>query len=340
MPIRPRNLVPPLHPALGPDGLGWLSYEVSESSWCCGSMFLRPVGEVTTLFVMPALLPSATRASAVAAGAAIVAAVLGYTIHHLGPLQNHAAESVLIGLGAAALVAALSAAAAVSRPALPDLVVASPGSQRIRPAAGTDARFFAALHADSLPHGFFTKLGPAFLRAYHRTFIDSPYAVAYVATVSDVPVGMVVGPTHPVAHRRWVLHHRGVRLAVLGAAGLVLHPVAGSRFVRRRAGRYLRGWRRHRRPSSAASVAAPESAVLSHIAVVPGARRSGTGRDLVDAFVEACRDADIPRVTLVTLESPAGASAFYASLGWRSGGLRTTPDGHVLREWILFTGQR
>jgi ribosomal protein S18 acetylase RimI-like enzyme len=289
---------------------------------------------------MPALLPPVSRASVAAGAAAIVAAVLGYSIHHFGPLQDHAVESVLIGLAAAALLAALPAAAAASRPALPELVVAAPGSHEIRAAAREDAGFCAALHADSLPHGFFTQLGPAFLRAYHETFIESPHAIAYVATVRTVPVGMVVGSVHPAAHARWVMRHRGVRLALLGAAGLALHPVTGLHFLQRRAGRYLRGWRRYRRPGAADRVTASESAVLSHVAVVPGFRRTGAGSELVEAFVEACRARDVPRVTLLTMESATGAGAFYAGLGWRAGEVRVTPDGHRMRQWVLFTGDR
>ena len=289
---------------------------------------------------MPAVLPSVSRASAAVAGAAIVAAALGYAIHHLGPLQDHALGSIVVGVGIAMLLAALPAAVAASREPLPRLVVATPGSHQVRAAGRADARFCAALHAESLPHGFFIQLGPRFLRAYHRTFVDSPYALAYVATVADVPVGMLVGVVRPGAHARWVMRRRGVRLAILGAAALALHPVTGLRFLQRRAGRYISGWRRNRRRGGSIPAAADESALLSHVAVLKGARRTGAGRRLVDVFVDACRAGDAPRVTLFTLDTPDGAGAFYAALGWRPGQVRTTPDGHRLREWILFTAER
>jgi GNAT superfamily N-acetyltransferase len=288
---------------------------------------------------MPALRPSIGRGSVAVAGAAIVAAALSYAIHHLGPLRDHAVEQVVIALAVAMLLAALPATVAASRVPLPQVLVASPESQHIRSAGKEDLRFSAALHAESLPHGFFTQLGSGFLRAYHRTFIDSPHAVGYVATVSDVPVGMLLGILRPGAHARWVLRHRGVRLAVVGGWRLALRPRMGFRFLQRRAGRYISGWKRNRRHGGGQPAAEPESAVLSYIAVLPGARRTGSGRLLVAAFIETCRAQDVPRVTLVTLDSPQGAGAFYAALGWRSAGVRITPDGHRLREWFRFTGE-
>jgi GNAT superfamily N-acetyltransferase len=302
-------------------------------------MLLRSVGRVTTLFGMPARVPSISRASAAVAGAALAAAALGYSIHHLGPLQDHTFDSVVLAVGAAMLLAALPATAAASRELLPRLLVATPASHHVRPASHADARFCAALHAESLPHGFFTQLGPGFLRAYHRSFVDSPHAVAYVATVTDVPVGMLVGVIRPGAHTRWVMRHRGVRLALLGVAGLGVRPITGFRFLERRAGRYLSSWRRNRRRGGPPTTR-HESAILSHVAVVPGARRTGAGRRLVEAFVEACRAEDAPRAILLTLDSPEGAGAFYAALGWRPGEVRTTPDGHRMREWVLFTPGR
>lgn len=289
---------------------------------------------------MPALRPPMSRGSAAVVGAAIVAAAaLGYAIHHLGPLQDHAVEQVAVALGVAMLFAAVPATVAASRVPLPQVLVAAPESHHVRAAAKDDLRFSAALHAESLPHGFFTQLGSGFMRAYHRTFIDSPHAVAYVATVSDVPVGMLLGILRPGAHARWVLRHRGVRLAIVGAWRLALRPRMGFRFLQRRAGRYLSGWRRNRRGDGPQPAAERESAVLSHIAVLPGARRTGSGRLLVEAFIEACRAEDVPRAILVTLDSPLGAGAFYAELGWRPAGVRTTPDGHRMREWIRFTGE-
>lgn len=288
---------------------------------------------------MPALRPSLTRASAAVAGAAIVAAALGYTVHHLGPLQDHALEQVVIALVVAMLLAALPAAAAASQVTLPQVVVAAPGNHQVRAARPSDVRFTAALHAASLPHGFFAQLGSGFLRAYHRTFIDSPHAVGYVATVSGMPVGMLVGILRPAAHAQWVLRHRGVRLAARGGAGLALRPLIGLRFVQRRARRYVSGWKRNRRRGGVQPAAERASAILSHVAVHPGARRTGSGRLLVAAFIEACRAHDVPRATLLTLDSPEGAGAFYAELGWRPADVRITPDGHRMREWVRFTGE-
>jgi GNAT superfamily N-acetyltransferase len=316
------------------------SYEASEHSDSGRRRLCEPSERVPTLFAMPVLHPSANRVTIAVIGAVVAAAAVGYAVHHVGPLQDHALESVVVSLALALMLIALPASAAASRLLPPNVVVAAPASVGIREATPSDVEFFAELHSAALPHGFFTQLGPWFLRAYHRTFVDSPHAVAYVAAVGDVAVGMLAGLIDPGAHTRWVMRRRGFRLALLGALGLVMHPVVGVRFLQRRAGRYVRGWRRNRRRGVAAPVTTPESAVLSHVVVLPGARRTGAGRKLVDAFVGTCRERGVARVRLLTLDSPDGAGAFYATLGWRPGDIRTTPDGHRMREWILFTSAR
>ena len=52
---------------------------------------------------------------------------------------------------------------------------------RVRPLGGDDLGWASSLQRSELPHGFFTRLGLPFLRAYQRTFVDSPYALALVA---------------------------------------------------------------------------------------------------------------------------------------------------------------
>lgn len=283
---------------------------------------------------------SPSRATAAVVGAAAAAATIAYALHHFGPLEEHALETVVAAIAIAMLIAAVPAALAAAASGLPELIVAAPGSHHVRAAGAADAHFCAALHAATLPHGFFTQLGPRFLRAYHRTFAESPHAVAFVATMADAPVGMLVGVLHPGAHARWVLRHRGIRHAVLGALGLGVRPLTGIRFLRTRARRYLTGWRRNRAPRSAPHASRDEPAILSHVAVLPGARGTGTGRQLVVAFVGALQAAGVRRATLVTLDTADGAGEFYARLGWRRGIARITPDGHRMIEWSLVVDPR
>ena len=151
---------------------------------------------------------------------------------------------------------------------------------------------------------------------------------------------MVVGVTAPRAHTNWVLRKQGVRLALFGFAALVTRPLVGLRFARTRLARYAGAWRRHRAGSGNADTAklpapARRTAILSHVAVTPGAQRAGVGGQLVDAFVEAARERGAERVVLLTLAEENGAGAFYAARGWAPGDVHSTPDDQAMREWSL-----
>jgi len=270
---------------------------------------------------------------------ALAAAGLGYAAHHASPLAGHAAETAaFVVILATAIAVGLAAAAATRRPiALPDVVVAAPGADSLRGAETRDLDFCGALQTQTLGHGFFVALGPGFLRSYHATFVESPHAVALIASLEGHSVGALTGVLDTRAHRRWTLRHRGPRLAARGLLALVSRPAPAVRFLRTRVARYGGAWWRHRRDAGAATSegAAGRLAVLSHVAVLPGARGTGTGRRLVDAFVAAARGSEVDRVTLVTLEGDQGAGEFYARLGWRAGELQLTPEGRGMREWSL-----
>jgi ribosomal protein S18 acetylase RimI-like enzyme len=273
--------------------------------------------------------------------AAIVAASLAFGAHHVLPLRGHTAETVVFVVAGAALVALAAGLLAVGRneDGLAAVVVVEPGAVELHGGTKDDLLFCAALHVAELEHGFFTALGPRFLRAYHATFIDSPHAVSIVASIGGHPVGFVAGLLRPREHARWVLRRRGPRLAALGAAALLARPVAALRFARTRLARYVRTWRRHRGepgpPTRHRGTHGGEPAALSHLTVAPGARGSGAGRRLTEAFADASRAAGAPHVALVTLEGQDGAGRFYARLGWQPGVLRITPDGRAMREWTL-----
>ena len=265
----------------------------------------------------------------------MLAATLGYVLHHLPPLREHAVEGVVLGLAAAAATAIALGRLIRERVTyeLPAVLVAPPGGADVRPLTSADLDFCAALHAQALPHGFFAELGGRFLRAYYATFLDSPHALGFTATVSGQPVGYLVGMTDPRAHTRWVLRRRGVKLALYGAVAVVRRPRAGYRFVRTRVARYARAWRRHRGDGTEQRSARRIPAVLTHVAVLPGARGLAAGRRLVDAFVNAARERGASWALLTTLAGPDGAGSFYARAGWTLSTTRASADGERIEEW-------
>lgn len=223
----------------------------------------------------------------------------------------------------------------------------SPPGIRVRPLASADLAAVASLHARALPDGFFAGLGERFLRAYYRSFLASPVAVALVAASETDVVGAIVGPARNADHYRWVVRRHGLRLALSGALALLARPAELRRFLRTRVPRYVRALSRMlglsrssgRAVSRADRAPDPEVAVLTHVAVAGSARGSGAGRDLVAAFVEECRANGAREVRLVT-NSSEGAAGFYRRLGWDEVAERSAADGTVVTEFRLDLEER
>jgi GNAT superfamily N-acetyltransferase len=273
----------------------------------------------------------------------LVAAGLGYTLHHLPFLEDHAMLGAALSLAVAGIAAVAVGAIMVPGPrrVLPVVVMSAPTDSRAQPLSRGQLDFCVALHREALGHGVFVELGERFMRAYYATFLDSPHAIALGANVAGQPVGFLVGAVRARAHARWVLRHRAPLLAALALTGLVRHPGAAFRFVRTRLSRYATAWRRHTReereqqPSNGG-----DPAVLTHVAVVPGARTAGAGRALVEVFADEVRRGGIERALLTTLADDAGAGGFYLRLGWERSAVHTTVDGRRMEEWTLDLRER
>jgi len=267
--------------------------------------------------------------------AALAGAAFSYGLHHVLPLDAHSLVIALVVVaGAAALAVAVGAATRPAERELPIVVTVRPSTPEITALTRGDLGFCAALHNATLDHGFFASLGHGFLRAYYATFVASPHAVALLAASGGAPVGLVVGAVDSRKHARWVLRHRGIRLAIRGCAMLTLHPRAAWRFARTRVARYRAAWRRNRDTSSPPAPGAPVS-VLTHVAVVPGAHGAGIGRALVERFTDEVRERGADRVALVTHSGDAGAEPFYERLGWTRNGTAPTADGATMTSFRL-----
>lgn len=210
-------------------------------------------------------------------------------------------------------------------------MAASPVIERltVRPLEPAHIRSAARLHAVALPHGFFARLGVAFLRAYYASFAASPHAVGFVAFVEGRPAGVLVGTLRNRAHYRWVMRRRGLRLGARAALALLARPRLAAHFLRTRAGWYRRATARmlRRRDHTPPASAGGEPAVLSHVCVAADARGRGVGGALVDAFVRTARDTGATEGMLVTLAGNRGASSFYERAGWTLHDSRTDVEG-------------
>jgi GNAT superfamily N-acetyltransferase len=196
----------------------------------------------------------------------------------------------------------------------------------------------AGWHATALPDGFFARLGRRFLRAYWDSYRRSPHALALVALAGDGSVvGVLAGTTDSAAHYRWVVRHRGARLAAVALAALVTRPALAVRFWRTRGRLYARGLLRfllprRRRPGGGPAPGTP-GATLAHVVVDDPARRSGVGTALVREFEAKARASGVRRLRLLAHDGDTALSAFYRGLGWRQGPIRIDVDGVAWREY-------
>lgn len=210
----------------------------------------------------------------------------------------------------------------------------------VRPLGRRDLAFAAALHARSLPHGLFPRLGERFLRRYYATFVRSPWAVALLAESGGRPIGTLVGTADDRAHYRFVARRCWLPLVGAGLRSLAVQPGVAWWFLRTRGGRYARGLVRLARgnqtgsgePGSAGPVR--REGVLTHVAVDEQARGSGAGGELVTAFTAWAGSRGTSHLRLVT-HGTEGAAAFYERLGWTVSGRRKGLDGGMWTELRL-----
>lgn len=215
-------------------------------------------------------------------------------------------------------------------------VEADPGAGReVRALSDGDSSATAALHARALPDSFFVRLGLLFLRDYHRSFVDSPHAVALVTTKADEVEGFLLAVVAPGPHGAYVLRRWGARLALRASLGLLARPQLLALFLRTRMVRYARGLWRRIRPTGGTEPAADVAgtwAVLSHVAVDSGRRGSGAGAALVQALHDRVTSVGGAGVVLLTAVEGPGA-AFYGRLGYECEGEVAGADG---QPWLRY----
>jgi len=195
--------------------------------------------------------------------------------------------------------------------------------------AAADLPFVVDQHLHHFPDGFFARLGPTFLSEYYRAFLTGSAVSATIAEMEGRPVGYLVGVSDPAEHRDHVVRRHGRSLVLKAATAMLLRPPLGLLFLRTRAGLYARKLlRRRTQPEPSAKVVATgPTAVLTHVAITPGAQSHGIGSELIRRFDEEVAANGCKQVTLVTASGVEGAGPYYEHRGWTACGQRCTPDG-------------
>ncbi|GIJ35254.1 GNAT family N-acetyltransferase [Micromonospora sediminimaris] len=237
----------------------------------------------------------------------------------------------------------------VVAPQAPDLVPAVEGRLALRQAGSRDLPAMSRAHVQLLPIGLFPSLGARFIRRWQRTYLNSPHGVGVVAVDTAAPqdevVGFVLGARDHAAYTTELTKDRRVLvpLALAGLAALAVRPHVALRVLRTRARPWIRRVLGHRatvvRPARAGSVAAPQVAVMTALAVQPEWRKSGIGMMLVDRFVELVQETGARWVEAQTSTGPLGATGFYERLGWEARTHWSTPDGDRVRTYRCRVGR-
>jgi ribosomal protein S18 acetylase RimI-like enzyme len=171
----------------------------------------------------------------------------------------------------------------------------------IGPLRKEHVRQVAAMHADQLT-GFLRALGRPAAQAFYSGCVQSPRMIGIVALDGADVKGFVCGSMTPRSLKIDALA-RNLGPFILGAAlGLLRRPKAIP-FVMDVA----RGSR---------GTGLPDAPELTYLAVAPDARRSGIGRQLVNAFSNAIRSAGAASYELSVEHDNVGADRFYRELGF------------------------
>jgi len=185
---------------------------------------------------------------------------------------------------------------------------------------------------------FLSRFGPAFMRTYYRAWIHTPGSVSLVARDDHGDlVGVLLGASDPGVHVRAMVRHHGVRIGARLVGYALVHPRLAKDLIVTRGWRYTRGVARlvlarlSRSPATSPVVDEAVVGELTHVLVSPAYQGRGVGRALVEAFVDAAREAGVHELMLVTPPDLA-ARHFYERLGWRcEGDMRSRSGEDFLR---------
>ncbi len=166
----------------------------------------------------------------------------------------------------------------------------------VRLATEGEARVAAALHAEGIPTGFLSLLGPRFLAHLYRRIVADTGSFLLVCERRGRVVGFLAGSTDVASLYRSFLLHDGVAAAL---------PVAG---------RLVTNWRRARETlahGSSGRATKGRGAELLAIAVDPSERSRGTGTALVAAFLDEVTALGGTSAYVVVGEDNGAAVALY-----------------------------
>ena len=181
------------------------------------------------------------------------------------------------------------------------------------------------IHLEAFPGFFLTFLGPCFLKTFYGSFIGEKTAVAWVAqNAADGKVlGAVFGTTSPKGFFKRLVRRKWAAFGGAALGALVKKPSIARRLFR---ALFYRG-----DPPSR-----PGLALLSSIAVSPGAQGKGVGKALLDRWASEAEKRGCPGAYLTTdADGNDAVNEFYIRSGWTVEAAFVTPEGRRMNRYVV-----
>ena len=192
----------------------------------------------------------------------------------------------------------------------------------IRPMREADVPDVVSVHLQAFPGFFLSFLGRRFLTELYRAILADQNGIALVAVAETAVIGFVAGSANSSGFYRRVARRLWWRFGFASVSALLRRPAIIRRLLR-------------------ALIAPPgsgaEGALLMSLAVDPRVQRSGAGRLLTNAFVEAAARRGAKAVVLTTDRFDNDpVNAFYVSQAFQLVRSYTTPEGRAMNEYIMY----
>ena len=192
------------------------------------------------------------------------------------------------------------------------------------PARETHLPQIARCHIEAFPNVFSSRMGPRFVQSMFASYLEDTGGRLFVAVAGGS--GDVLGVT---AGGRYGIREEFQSRATRRFALPILARALYDQVVRRAVGKRLRQlWRRTRHGSEDVDGSQPwrqdTAAWLQVICVRRAWRGCGVAAALMEAFLDACRDAGFQRAFLPVFRDNARAIAFYRKAGFATAEVQGT----------------
>ena len=190
-----------------------------------------------------------------------------------------------------------------------------------------DVNQVVAVHLSSFPGFFLSFLGPRFLSLFYSAICSAPEGIAFVGlNDARIPAGFVAGTSNPGGFYSRLLRRDWFKFALASITPILRKPSVVWRVARAVT-----------HPSD--NPIGDDVAGLFSIGVLPELQGMGTGKKLVQAFLDEANRRRCKRVFLTTdRDDNEAVNTFYTKLGFSIERQYVTPEGRRMNEyWITLS---